>query len=150
MIQSQQSRARRHLFLAERAAFRVPRTTRTPPKVQSVGVIGAGTMGAGIAIAFLFAGFRVTLVDAKQVSLTAGMCVCQRFCWQGFRCFSRRFCPCFRGRFRRCFRRRFRKDLSTRFWPFLVRIFFIMLGPVILSISSGAGCRGAQPILLKL
>lgn len=68
LIQSQQSRARRHLFLAERAAFRIPRTPVAPPKVESVGVIGAGTMGAGIAIAFLFAGLRVVLVDAKQVS----------------------------------------------------------------------------------
>ncbi|CAM9379580.1 unnamed protein product [Laminaria digitata] len=73
VLQSQQSRARRHLFLAERAAFRVPPTTSTPPKVQSVGVIGAGTMGAGITIAFLFAGFRVTLVDAKQENLDKGV-----------------------------------------------------------------------------
>lgn len=124
MILSQQSRARRHLFLAERAAFRVPRTTSAPPKVQSVGVIGAGTMGAGIAIAFLFAGFRVTLVDAKQVSLRVGLRVRRYFCWQVFGCFSRRFRPCFRGRFRRCFRRRFRKEFSTRFWPFLACLFY--------------------------
>ncbi|CAM9567836.1 unnamed protein product, partial [Ectocarpus sp. 8 AP-2014] len=78
LIQSQQSRARRHLFLAERAAFRIPRTPAAPPKVQSVGVIGAGTMGAGIAIAFLFAGFKVTLVDAKQENLDKGFVYLQR------------------------------------------------------------------------
>lgn len=109
MIQSQQSRARRHLFLAERAAFRVPRTTSTPPKVQSVGVIGAGTMGAGIAIAFLFAGFRVTLVDAKQVSWRALLVA-------GFQVFSQAFSPTFSrvlsqvffvGVFFRCFRKDF-------------------------------------------
>lgn len=72
LIQSQQSRARRHLFLAERAAFRIPRTPAAPPRIESVGVIGAGTMGAGIAIAFLFAGFRVSLIDAKQVSDSIG------------------------------------------------------------------------------
>ena len=85
LIQSQQCRARRHLFLAERAAFRIPRTISPPPRVQSVGVIGAGTMGAGIAIAFLFAGFPVTLVDAKKVSpseltwIDYGMCSMDRF-----------------------------------------------------------------------
>lgn len=82
LIQSQQSRARRHLFLAERAAFRIPRTPAAPPKVQSVGVIGAGTMGAGIAIAFLFAGFKVTLVDAKQVCFSRGWDECWLSeCW---------------------------------------------------------------------
>eukprot|EP00752_Nemacystus_decipiens_P001823 g1761.t1 len=78
LIQSQQSRARRHLFLAERAAFRIPRTPVKPPKIESVGVIGAGTMGAGIAIAFLFAGFRVTLVDAKQENLDKGLAYVER------------------------------------------------------------------------
>ena len=90
LLLSQQSRGRRHLFLAERAAFRVPRTTSTLPEVHSVGVVGAGTMGAGIAIAFLFAGFRVTLIDAKQVSKPAGLCVRRRR-----RRFRRRMLPTF-------------------------------------------------------
>lgn len=130
MIQSQQSRARRHLFLAERAAFRVPRTTGTPPKVQSVGVIGAGTMGAGIAIAFLFAGFSVTLVDAKQVNWRAGLCVRRCFCWQVFRCFRRRFRRRFCGNFRRCFSYMFSQGVFVRsfrrvFGRFLSGFFFL-------------------------
>ncbi|CAM9645465.1 unnamed protein product, partial [Choristocarpus tenellus] len=69
LIQSQQSRARRHLFLAERSAYRVPMVVGTGgvPVVETVGVIGAGTMGGGIAIAHLLAGYRVTLIDAKEV-----------------------------------------------------------------------------------
>lgn len=43
-----------------------------PPRVKTVGIIGAGTMGAGIAIAFLLTGFPVTLVDAKKVGAVEG------------------------------------------------------------------------------
>ncbi|CAN0258174.1 unnamed protein product, partial [Discosporangium mesarthrocarpum] len=69
LIQSQQSRARRHLFLAERAAYRVPRVPGDgggSSVVKTVGVVGAGTMGGGIAIAHLLAGYPVVIIDAKQ------------------------------------------------------------------------------------
>ncbi|CAM9646104.1 unnamed protein product [Sphacelaria rigidula] len=79
LLYSQQSRARRHLFIAERAgANRIPPMSSKPPTVESVGVIGAGTMGAGIAIGFLFAGMRVVLVDAKQENLDKGLAYVQR------------------------------------------------------------------------
>ena len=66
LIQSQQSRARRHLFLAERESARpsMVAQVRTPPrvsKIQKVGIIGAGTMGSGIAIAHLMVGIEVQL-----------------------------------------------------------------------------------------
>jgi 3-hydroxyacyl-CoA dehydrogenase len=69
-----QSKALRHLFLAEREAARVPEVAGiTPRKVQRVGIVGAGTMGSGIAVAFLDAGFDVTLMEASDTALQAGL-----------------------------------------------------------------------------
>jgi 3-hydroxyacyl-CoA dehydrogenase len=67
---SPDSRALRYLFFAERAAGGV-RTNFRP--VEDVGVIGAGTMGSGIALCFAQAGFRVVLIDANQQALQAGI-----------------------------------------------------------------------------
>ena len=74
LMGSPQSKALRHMFLAEREAGRVPELAGiTPRKVTSVGVIGAGTMGSGIAVAFLDAGFKVTLMEANEDALQAGL-----------------------------------------------------------------------------
>lgn len=64
-----QSAALRHLFFAERAAGKV---TAAPSTVEVVGVVGAGTMGTGIAIALLDAGLTVVLNDVDQASLERG------------------------------------------------------------------------------
>jgi 3-hydroxyacyl-CoA dehydrogenase len=64
---SDASRALRHLFFAERDSRFGGRAVRT------VGVLGAGTMGSGIAISLATAGFDVTLVDTKPEALSAGM-----------------------------------------------------------------------------
>lgn len=65
---SVESRALRHLFFAERgASTRSEETAR----VEHIGVVGAGTMGSGIAISALSAGFHVTLVDANAGMLDA-------------------------------------------------------------------------------
>ena len=66
---SVESRALRHLFLAERAGpeGRGPGVTQ----VEHLGVVGAGTMGAGIATSALTAGLQVTLVDASAEVLEA-------------------------------------------------------------------------------
>lgn len=74
LVRSSASRALRHIFFAERAARKIhglsPDTgTRD---IASVGVIGAGTMGSGIATAFLSAGFPVTLVDTSEQGLERG------------------------------------------------------------------------------
>jgi 3-hydroxyacyl-CoA dehydrogenase len=70
-----QSSALRYQFFAERAAAKVqgmsPDTEAA--SVQQVGIIGAGTMGGGIAMCFAQAGFRVTLVDQDQDSIDRGM-----------------------------------------------------------------------------
>ncbi|HUK03363.1 MAG TPA: 3-hydroxyacyl-CoA dehydrogenase NAD-binding domain-containing protein [Steroidobacteraceae bacterium] len=66
--QSPQSRALRHLFFAERAARRGARGA-TAPEVRHVAVVGAGTMGAGIATALLQAGFSVAITDSADSAL---------------------------------------------------------------------------------
>lgn len=68
---SSQARALIHLFFAERAAGRTAEGPILP--VRSVGVVGAGTMGGGIAMAFAGSGYPVVLVDAKQAAIDRGM-----------------------------------------------------------------------------
>jgi 3-hydroxyacyl-CoA dehydrogenase len=68
LMDSPVSAALRHVFFAERAASRiddVPADTK-PRQVGRVAVIGAGTMGAGIAINFLNAGIPVRLLEVRQ------------------------------------------------------------------------------------
>ena len=72
-----QSKAQRHLFFAERAALKVkgvPADTPIRP-VSKVVVLGAGTMGGGIAMAFASAGFHVTMVDPDAEALKRGMAI---------------------------------------------------------------------------
>ncbi|WP_424965538.1 3-hydroxyacyl-CoA dehydrogenase NAD-binding domain-containing protein [Dinoroseobacter sp. S375] len=52
-------------FFAERAVAKIPEAEATPRDIQSTGVLGAGTMGRGIAVALLMAGLPVTLVEPK-------------------------------------------------------------------------------------
>ncbi|SEJ74219.1 3-hydroxyacyl-CoA dehydrogenase [Sphingobium sp. AP50] len=69
-----QSRALRHLFQAERATAKLPELEGvTPRPIDRVGVIGAGTMGTGIAINFLLAGIPVTLVEQNEAALGRGV-----------------------------------------------------------------------------
>jgi 3-hydroxyacyl-CoA dehydrogenase len=75
LMQTPESNALRHLFVAERAASKIPDVPEDTPKrnVQSVGVIGAGTMGGGIAMNFLNAGIPVTILETKQEALDRGL-----------------------------------------------------------------------------
>ncbi len=69
-----QSAAQRHIFFAERQAAKiddVPADTRLR-EIKRVGVIGAGTMGGGIAMNFLSAGIPVTIVEMQQEALDRG------------------------------------------------------------------------------
>jgi 3-hydroxyacyl-CoA dehydrogenase len=70
-----QSRALRHLFAAERAASKVADVPEDTPKrpIASVAVIGAGTMGGGIAMNFLNAGIAVRVLEMKQEALDRGL-----------------------------------------------------------------------------
>lgn len=70
-----QSKAQRYVFFAERQANKVeglPADAKPLP-VGSVGIIGAGTMGGGIAMNFLNAGVPVTIVEMKQEALDRGV-----------------------------------------------------------------------------
>ena len=70
-----ESRALRHLFMAERAASKIPDVPQDTPKreIKSVAVIGAGTMGGGIAMNFLNAGIPVKMLEMKQEALDRGL-----------------------------------------------------------------------------
>lgn len=75
-----QSAAMRHYFFAERAANKiddVPADTQLIP-INRVGIIGAGTMGGGIAMNFLSAGIPVTILEMKQEALDRGTGVMRR------------------------------------------------------------------------
>ena len=70
-----ESLALRHLFMAERAASKIPDVPDDTPKrdIQSVAVIGAGTMGGGISMNFLNAGIPVKILEMKQEALDRGI-----------------------------------------------------------------------------
>lgn len=64
LVRSAPSQALRHIFFAERELAKVPGLPDAAPQdVAKVGVVGAGTMGSGIAIAFAQAGIPVVVVD---------------------------------------------------------------------------------------
>ena len=75
LVRGDQSKALRHLFFAERAAANVEGLTKDVQRrpVQTVGIVGAGTMGGGIAMSFLSSGIRVILLDMKQEALDRGV-----------------------------------------------------------------------------
>jgi len=75
LLDTPQSRAGRHLFFAERECTKVPGVARLerPRDIAKVAVVGAGTMGRGIAIAFLQAGYPVTLLETTQSALDQGL-----------------------------------------------------------------------------
>ncbi|MDB4975281.1 MAG: 3-hydroxyacyl-CoA dehydrogenase [Myxococcaceae bacterium] len=75
LVQSDESKALRHAFFGERAASKisdVPADTKQRT-IAKVGIIGAGTMGGGIAMNFLNAGIPVTIIEMKQDALDKGL-----------------------------------------------------------------------------
>ncbi|MXV18430.1 3-hydroxyacyl-CoA dehydrogenase NAD-binding domain-containing protein [Deinococcus xianganensis] len=77
---SPQSRALRHVFFAEREAAKIPGLGKDTPTldIRRAGIIGAGTMGGGIAMNFLNAGIPVTIVETTQEALDRGLGVIRR------------------------------------------------------------------------
>ncbi len=75
LMMTPESKALRHAFFGERAASKIPDVPEDTPTrtLQSVGVIGAGTMGGGISMNFLNAGIPVTMLEMKQDALDRGV-----------------------------------------------------------------------------
>jgi 3-hydroxyacyl-CoA dehydrogenase len=75
LMTGSQSAAQRYVFFAERQAAKIPDVGDdiAPLPVKKVGVIGAGTMGGGISMNFLSAGFAVTMVETQQAALDRGI-----------------------------------------------------------------------------
>ncbi len=74
------SQAQRYAFFAERKAAKIPGLPEDtqPIQVAKVGIIGAGTMGGGIAMSFANAGIPVTLIETGDEQLKRGLGIMQK------------------------------------------------------------------------
>ena len=79
-VLSLESKAMRHLFFAEREAGRIPDVPKDTPtrSIARAAVVGAGTMGGGIAMAYANAGIPVLLKEVDQAALDRGMSVIRK------------------------------------------------------------------------
>jgi 3-hydroxyacyl-CoA dehydrogenase len=80
LMRSPESAGLRHTFFAERLAAKIddiPRGT-APRQISSIGIIGAGTMGGGIAMSFANAGIQVMLLEIIQEALDRGLSLCRK------------------------------------------------------------------------
>ncbi|MAK59548.1 MAG: 3-hydroxyacyl-CoA dehydrogenase [Ponticaulis sp.] len=75
LVSGTQSAALRHAFFAERAAAKVDDIPKDTPliDIKKVGILGAGTMGGGIAMNFLSAGIPVTILEREEAALERGV-----------------------------------------------------------------------------
>jgi 3-hydroxyacyl-CoA dehydrogenase len=80
LMNGDQSKAQRHAFFAERAAAKVAGISEgtKPRKVERVAVVGAGTMGGGIAMSFVSAGIPVILIETADEPLQRGLGIMRR------------------------------------------------------------------------
>jgi 3-hydroxyacyl-CoA dehydrogenase len=75
LLTSPESAAQRYYFFAEREAAKVLDVPADTPQreIKTAGIVGAGTMGGGIAMNFANAGIPVTLLEVKQEALDRGL-----------------------------------------------------------------------------
>lgn len=75
LVDDPRSKALRHAFFAEREAAKVPGLPKDTPRrtIARAAVIGAGTMGGGIAMCFANAGIPVTVIETEQGALGRGL-----------------------------------------------------------------------------
>ena len=75
LVVGNESKALRHMFFAERQTSKIPDVPEDTPvrELKKAAVIGAGTMGGGIAMNFANAGIPVTLIDMTQGAVDKGL-----------------------------------------------------------------------------
>jgi 3-hydroxyacyl-CoA dehydrogenase len=80
LMVSTESAAQRYVFFAERQVWKIPDVPEDTPTlpIAKVGIVGAGTMGGGIAMNFANVGIPVTLVEAKPEALERGLGVIRK------------------------------------------------------------------------
>ncbi len=80
LVSGTQSQALRHVFFAERAASKIDGIAADTPvlPINQVGILGAGTMGGGIAMNFLSAGIPVTILEREQDALDRGVSIIRK------------------------------------------------------------------------
>ena len=80
LVQTTESKALRHYFFGERAASKIPDVPEETPKrpIKSAAVVGAGTMGGGIAMNFANAGIPVVVLEMNQEMLDKGLATVRR------------------------------------------------------------------------
>ena len=80
LINTSEGKALRHAFFGERAAGKIPDVPETQKTrtIKSAAVIGAGTMGGGIAMNFANAGIPVSVLEMKQEALDKGLAIIRK------------------------------------------------------------------------
>ena len=77
LMGGEQAKAQQYFFFSERLANKIPDVPKDTPliDINTAGIVGAGTMGGGIAMNFLQAGIPVTIVETTQEALDKGISV---------------------------------------------------------------------------
>jgi 3-hydroxyacyl-CoA dehydrogenase len=80
LMRSDQCAAQRYVFFAERQVWKIPDVPESTPTlpIKKVGILGAGTMGGGIAMNFANVGLPVTIVEAQPDALARGLGVIRK------------------------------------------------------------------------
>ena len=80
LVNSDQSKAQRHAFFAEREAAKVPDVPKDTPvqQITAAAIIGCGTMGGGIAMNFANAGIPVTVLESSPTDLNRGIAIIRK------------------------------------------------------------------------
>lgn len=80
LVVGSESKALRHAFFAERAAAKIPDVPADTPlrAIKAAAVVGAGTMGGGIAMNFANAGIPVVILETKPEALERGLAIIRK------------------------------------------------------------------------